>query len=497
MRSNCFIILVIAFGAFFISGYSEEPPKTELKNLKEEAVVTKHSVKINGVDIPYQAIAGNLLIKDDQGRTKASIFYVAYHKDNVEDSSRRPITFCFNGGPGSSSVWLHMGLFGPKRLVINEKGDTLPPIPIVENDYSLLDLTDLVFIDPVSTGYSRAAPGEDAKQFHGVEEDIHSIGDFIRLYTTKANRWDSPKYLAGESYGTTRAAGLATYLHDDHEMYMNGIILISSILNFQTIYEAQGGNDLPYILSLPSFTTAAWYHQKLSPVLQKDLGKALAEVKTFALNDYSQALMHGDNIPKEERDRVIQKLAYYTGLSPEFIDRCAMRISVRRFTKELLRSQKRTIGRFDSRIIGIDSDASGECTEYDPSANAIFGAFTVAVNSYLRSDLKWMQDEEYVILAKVNPWNYGKACNQFLDVADKLREVVTRNSELKVFVASGIYDLATPFYATDYTFNHLGLDPSLKKQITMHEYNAGHMIYVDRPSLIKLKEELTDWMNKK
>lgn len=488
------ISLLFAAMISFASAFSEELRKDESKVLKEETVVTTHTAKINGVDIPYKAIAGNQLLKDDQGHVKASIFYVAYHKENVEDTSSRPITFCFNGGPGSSSVWLHMGAFGPRRILMNEKEEFELPVQIVNNEYSILDLTDLVFIDPVSSGYSRAAPGEDPKQFHGVEEDINSIANFIRLYTTRVNRWDSPKYLAGESYGTTRAAGVAYYLHKDHQMYFDGIVFISTILNFQTIFD---GDDLSYVLSLPSFTAAAWYHRKLSPSLQKDLHKTLDEVKSFALQEYSSALMQGDLLSDDQRKNVIQKLSNYTGLPLEYIDHCGMRISILRYAKELLRNQKRTIGRFDSRFLGIDSDACGETFEYDPSTNAVFGPFTAAFNKYVRTDLKWIQDDEYVVLAKVTPWNYGKACNKFLDVGDNLRETITRNPNFKVFVAKGFYDMATPYFAVEYTFNHLGLEPSLRSRITMSDYQAGHMMYIHLPSLIKLKQDLSLWMNKK
>lgn len=491
-----FLLLVLLLSLHFVDAYSEEPSKNEGKSLKEETVLTKHSLKIDGIEIPYEARAGNLLLKDEQGHIKASVFYVSYHKENGKDPSKRPITFCFNGGPGSSSIWLHIGLLGPKRVLLNEKQETVPPVQLVDNEYSLLDETDLVFIDPVSSGYSRAAPGEDPKQYYGFEEDTHAIGDFIRLYVTRFNRWNSPKYLAGESYGTTRAAGLASYLHDDHNLYLNGIILISSVLNYQTIIEGQGGNDLAYLLTLPTFTAAAWYHQKLSPELQKDLNNTLEEVKHFVVQEYSVALMQGDKLTTQEKEKTIQKIAAYTGLSPQFVDRCRMRISTRRFVKELLRDQKRTIGRFDSRITGIDSDASGECNEYDPSTNAIFGAFTAAMNTYLRDDLNWKQDEEYVIIAKVYPWNYSKSSNQFLDVADNIREMITRNPALNVFVAKGIYDLATPFYAAEYTFDHLGLDSSLKDRVSQYSYGAGHMMYTDRSSLIKLKNDLSQWFKK-
>lgn len=468
----------------------KENAKTETS--QERISTTNHSVKIDGVQINYQATAGTLLIKSDDGKDKASIFYVSYTKDGV-DPSKRPVTFCFNGGPGSSSVWLHLGTFGPRRVEFDENGYALPPYNLVDNEYSILDATDLVFIDPVSTGYSRAVNGEDAKQFHGVDEDVKSIANFIRLFVTKNNRWESPKYLAGESYGTTRAASLAGYLHDEHFLYCNGVILVSSILNFQTLNDYQNGNDLPYILYLPTYTKTAAYYKKLAPELLKNMDKTIEDVQNFALKDYTLALMQGDNLDPKTRQEIIAKLSYYTGLSKDYIERENLRINNMHFAKELLRSENRTVGRFDSRYTGIDVNGCGERFEYDPSAEAIFGAFTATFNYYIRSELKWDMNEEYKILTSVSPWNYNKATNQYLNVAENLREVMTKNPSLKVFVGSGYYDLATPYFATDYTFSHLNLDPSLRSHITKKYYDGGHMMYVQKISLIKLKQDLADF----
>jgi carboxypeptidase C (cathepsin A) len=472
---------------------SEKKDNSTLEIPKERSITTNHSVKIDSKEIKYQATAGTLLIKSDDGKSKGSVFYVAYTKEGVADNSKRPITFCFNGGPGSSSVWLHLGTFGPRRVLFDEKGYANPPYGLVDNEYSLLDVTDLVFIDPVSTGYSRACPGEDAKQFHGVDEDVKSIANFIRLFVTKNNRWDSPKYLAGESYGTTRAAALAGYLHEDQYLYCNGVILISSILNFQTINDYQNGNDLPYILYLPTYTKVAAYYKKLSPELLKNMDKTIEDVQNFALKDYTYALMQGDNLDAKSRSEIIDKLSLYTGLSKDFIDRENLRINNMHFSKELLRSERRTVGRFDGRYTGIDSNGCCETFEYDPSADAIFGAFTATFNDYIRRELQWDSDEEYKILTSVTPWNYNKAANQYLNVGENLREVMTRNPSLQVFVGSGYYDLATPYFATDYTFNHLNLDPSLRPHITKKYYDGGHMMYVQKNSLIKLKQDLADF----
>src|SRR5436309_12005001 len=280
-----------------------EKPKDEKKPPvpEEKVVLTKHSLKIDGKEIKYTATAGTILLKLEDGTPKASIFYVAYTKDDVADPSQRPITFSFNGGPGSSSVWLHLGLLGPRRVQMGDAGSLLPPpYKLVDNDVSLLDISDLVFIDPVSTGYSRAVPGEAPQQFHGITPDVESVADFIRLYATRNKRWSSPKFLAGESYGTTRAAGLSGYLQQRYGMYLNGIVLISAILNFETA-EFDTGNDLPCILYLPTYTAIAWYHKKLPPDLQGDLHKAIEESRKFAVGEYADALMTGDAIPASRR----------------------------------------------------------------------------------------------------------------------------------------------------------------------------------------------------
>jgi RHS repeat-associated protein len=450
-----------------------------------------HGIRVNGAELRYTAAAGNLLLKEEDGKVKASVFFVAYTKNDVADPSKRPITFTFNGGPGSSSVWLHLGAFGPKRVLLTDKGEpTRPPYRLVDNDLTLLGQTDLVFIDPVSTGYSRAAPGQSTKQFHGVQEDIQAVGEFIRLYTTKFKRWQSPKFLAGESYGTTRAAGLASHLQDQLGMNLNGIVLVSSVLDFQTL-RFDDGNDLPYILFLPSYTATAWYHKKLSEELQADRRRALEEVEKFALTDYAIALMKGDKLSEKESGRIAQSLAHYTGLSETFILRSNLRVPMHRFAKELLRGERRSLGRFDSRYAGVDRDAAGEAPDYDPSYAAVQGAYTATLNQYLRSELKYESDLPYEILTgRVQPWDFGKAKNRYLNMSASLRKAMTKNKDLRVLVANGYYDLATPYFATEYTFNHLGLDRSLAGHVTMTYYDAGHMMYVERESHRKLQGDL-------
>ena len=475
-----------------------EKPKEEKKPPapEEKIVQTKHSLKIGGQEIKYTATAGTILLKLEDGTPKASIFYVAYTKDDVTDPSHRPLTFSFNGGPGSSSVWLHLGLFGPRRVQMGDAGSLLPPpYKLVDNDVSLLDISDLVFIDPVSTGYSRAVPGEAPQQFHGITPDVESVADFIRLYATRSKRWSSPKFLAGESYGTTRAAGLSGYLQQRYGMYLNGIVLISSILNFETA-EFDAGNDLPYILYLPTYTAIAWYHKKLPPDLQGGgVEKAIKESRKFAVEEYADALMTGDALPSARRGEIIQKVARLTGLSPDYIDRTNLRIEIQRFTKELLRSERRTIGRIDARFTGIDRDAAGERPEFDPSIAAIIGPYSGMLNDYARNDLKIDSDLPYEVLTgRVRPWNYAPYENRYVNVAETLRGAMTQNPFLHVFVAKGYYDLATPFFAADYTFDHLSLDPTLRGHLSGAYYEAGHMMYVHPPSLAKLKADIAQFI---
>ena len=470
---------------------AKTPPKKDPKDPKDELVESAHSVTVNGNEIKYTATTGTIVMKEEDGKARASFFFVAYIREGVTNLSARPLTFSFNGGPGSASVWLHLGILGPRRVRMNDDG-TPPPPPysLVDNEYSLLDQTDLVFIDPISTGFSRAVPGEDPKRFHGVDGDIKSVGEFIRLYTTRYKRWLSPKFLIGESYGTTRAAGLSGHLQEALGMNLNGIMLVSAVLDFQTI-SFNPGNDLPYIVFLPTYTASAWYHKKLPADLQRDLQQTLKQSEQFAMNDYTVALAKGDSLTGSERTRIIQQVARFTGLSTNFVYKSKLRINIFNFAKELLRDQDKTVGRFDSRYTGLDRDGVGDTFDYDPSYAAVQGPYTAALNDYVRRELKYESDLPYEVLTgNVRPWNYGEYQNRYLNVAETLRRSITQNPHLKVMVANGYYDLATPYLATDYTFNHLILDPSLRGNITMTYYEAGHMMYSHKPSLVKLKKDL-------
>jgi carboxypeptidase C (cathepsin A) len=440
-----------------------------------------------------------MILKEEEEESgekpKASVFYIAYTKKDVEDIGKRPLTFSFNGGPGSSSVWLHLGVLGPRRVKMGDVDNLLPPpYQMVENEFSLLDETDLVFIDPVGTGYSRPVPGEEAKQFYSVKKDVKSVGEFIRLFTTRNKRWSSPKFLIGESYGTTRAAELSGFLQDRHGMYFNGVMLVSTVLNFQST-RFNPGNDLPYILFLPTYAATAWYHKRLEDSLQSDLRETLDEVEHFATNEYALALFKGAKLSEGEKAHIVKKLSRYTGLSEEYIEQTNLRIDIYRFVKELLRDERRTVGRLDARFKGMDRDAAGEKFEFDPSYKAIQGPFTTVLNDYVRRELAFEQDLPYEILTNLSEsWDFDEFVNQYVNVAETLRKAMALNPSLKVFVANGYYDLATPYFATEYTFNHLHIDPSLEENITMTYYQAGHMMYIHHPSLVKLKKDLSDFI---
>ncbi|HEV2175779.1 MAG TPA: peptidase S10 [Terriglobia bacterium] len=481
----------------------EREGKREKGKKKEEEkppVVTHHEIHVGGRTLKYTATVGLMPLTNeqagshDEGKVQAHIFYMAYTLDNPA-AGKRPLTFCFNGGPGSSSVWLHMGAIGPRKVVLEPDG-TMPPPPfeLEDNQDTWLDQTDLVFIDPVGTGFSRPTKPEYGKQFWGVKGDIASVGQFIRLYLTRNERWQSPLFLAGESYGTTRAAGLSGYLID-HGIALNGIVLVSTVLNFETL-EFTRGNDLPYILYLPSYATTAWYHKKLPPDLQsEDLAKVVAEVEQWAANDYALALAKGDALTAAERQSVVEHLARYTGLSKTYIDEANLRITEDHFTKELLRDQSRTVGRLDSRFEGIDESGVSEGPDYDPSEAAIRPPFTAVFNNYVRSELGWKTDDTYYILGGgFRQWDWGSAGRGFANVSPSLRTAFVKNKYMKLFVAEGYFDLATPFFAVDYTLAHLGLDPSLRGNVSTGQFPVGHMVYIESKSLDKLKRDVAAFM---
>jgi carboxypeptidase C (cathepsin A) len=479
-----------------------EEKKEEKPKAVDNLVTTKHSIRIGGKDIKYTVTAGTMILKEETGdrekeaegeKPRAQIFFVAYTRDGVKDTSKRPLTFSFNGGPGSSSVWLHLGVLGPRRVIMKDDGELpKPPYQLKDNEYSILDETDLVFIDPMNTGYSRPVAGEKPKEWHGFKKDIESVGDFIRLYATRYNRWLSPKFLIGESYGTTRASGLSGYLQERHGMYLNGLMLISAVLDFTTV-DFNVNNELPYIMFLPGYTATAWYHDVLKP--HRPLQTWLREAEEFALGDYAKALLRGNSLTKEERVEIVKKLSYFTGISEQFIERSNLRINDQHYFKELLRERGLTVGRLDSRLIGRDRFGVTERAEYDPLLTNIMGPYTAAFYDYIRREVKFESDLPYEILSGfVHPWSYREFENAYVNVAETLRAAMTYNPHLKVYVANGYYDLGTPYFATEYTFHHLGLDESLRGNVTMGYYEAGHMMYIHIPSLKQMKKDLANFI---
>ena len=471
----------------------------------DQIVTTHHTIRIGRRELSYTVTTGTIVMREEaeakgerdgesEGeKARASMFFVAYTLQGAGDPAKRPVTFSFNGGPGSSSVWLHLGVLGPRRVLLDDVGNLpQPPYRLVDNEHTLLEETDLVFIDPVGTGYSRAVVGEKGKQFHTFKKDIESVGDFIRLYATRYRRWASPKFLIGESYGTTRAAGLSGYLQERHGMYLNGLMLVSSVLDFQTL-EFLPTNDVPYILYLPTYAATAWYHRRLDAKLQKNLRATIDEVRIFALGEYASALLKGNALAPRERAKIAAKVARYTGLPAEYVERSHLRVEIMRFCKELLREKRRTVGRLDSRFQGVDRDAAGEHFEQDPSMVNIIGPYTATFNDYVRRELGYESDLPYEILSfkAHESWRYDDHENRYVEVAETLRKAMHTNPHLKIFVANGYYDLATPFLATEYTFDHLALDPALRGNVSMAYYEAGHMMYIHKPSLAQMKKDLS------
>lgn len=462
-------------------------------------IVTHHQTSSEGKLLKYTATAGRLPIKRGDGKIEAEMFFVAYTLDGQE-ASRRPLTFAFNGGPGSATVWLHMGALGPKRVVLQKDG-FMPASPYrsEDNPYTALDKTDLVMVDAIGTGFSRAATPEVAKKYWSVKGDIQSFGEFIRLYLTRYERWSSPLFMLGESYGTTRAAGVSGYL-TDHGISFNGIVLLSTVLDFQTL-EFTKVNDEPFALIVPSYTMIAAYHKKLAPELTQDLAKTRQEVEHWASNEYTLALGKGDAISPADRQTIVDQLARYTGLSKELIDNANLRVDVAKFTHNLLLDQKLRVGRLDGRFKGPDPEGLLDTRFYDPTASAILPPYTMVFNNYVRTELGYKTDLPYNVFAfqtdeEFSKWQWGSADRGFPDTASALRQALTKNPYLKVLVMEGHYDLATPYYAADYTMNHLGLSPDYRKNISFATYESGHMVYVATDSLAKFKRDLSSFIDK-
>jgi carboxypeptidase C (cathepsin A) len=452
---------------------------------KEESSVTHHEVKIDGQEIHYTATAGNLLIRDGDDPV-ASMFYVAYTRDGVTNMDDRPVTFFYNGGPGSSSIWLHMGSFGPRIVETANARSTGPaPYHVVNNGDSLLNRSDLVYIDAVGTGFSKVVGKGQGTNFWSVDGDVESFAKFITRYVTVNHRWNSPKFLFGESYGTTRSAALVYYLQRQG-MDFNGVVLLSSILNYA---EHAPGLDDPYVDSLPTYAAIAWFHDKL-PNKPADLSPFLQQVRDFASGEYAQALAKGQTLSATQEDAVAVKLHDFTGLSVKYLKEANLRVDPSRFRKELLRDERRTVGRYDARFEGIDFDAAGEFPTYDASDTGIAGAFTAAFNSYLADELLYSHETPYKVMnGEVNEhWNHEHRLPGYTGdsrpfpltyVVDDLAQAMRENPQLKVLSANGYFDLATPFYFTERDLDHMELDPSLRSNLTFRYYPSGHMVYLN------------------
>ncbi len=456
----------------------------------DDVVVTEHELSTGPGLLAYVAEAGRIVLKEEvtedgvfQGlRPKAEIFLTSYVAKDQPAS--RPVTFAFNGGPGSSSVWLHMGLLGPRRVLMGDAGELLPPpYGLSDNAESLLSHSDLVFIDPVSTGYSRVAEGDKAGEYHGYLRDVESVGEVIRLWTSRHGRWLSPKYLIGESYGTTRAAALADHLSSRYGFSLNGVMLISSVLDFTTGSDEQENNDVAFVLGLPTFACLAHYHG-LHP--GRSLEEVRGEAETFALGDYAHALLLGSRLSREERDRVVAKTAELSGLEPSYVERSELRIESHRFFRQLLRERGQVIGRLDGRFVGYESEAVGERPTADPSYSAIHGPYSAAFNHYVRVELRYENDLPYEILtSRVQPWSYKEFENKHVNVADRLAVAMRHNPHMRVHVAAGYFDGATPYFAADHTFNHLRIPAELRERIEFSYFEAGHMMYVNEESRLR------------
>lgn len=470
---------------------------------KGEVSTTSHTVKIDGKIIAYKAMAGTILLRNSDDEPIALHGFTAYIKEGTTDYKTRPITFVFNGGPGSSSIWLHMGVIGPRRVVVNDPGFTpAAPYTLEENGSSLIDVTDIVMMDPVGTGLSRAVGKSKNKDFWGVDQDIRAISQFIKQFVTENDRWNSPKYLLGESYGTFRNAGVVNYLQENIGMAMNGVIMVSAVFDLRQLVFAQG-DDISYVMNLPTYSATAWYHNKV-PNKPASLEAYLNEARQFAKTEYTQALMEGDQLTGTAREKAIDRLAYFTGLSKSYLDKTNLRVAEPEFTEELLRTERKTVGRLDSRFTGISQDQLNQYSQYDPQSAAISPGYTALFMDYYYNTLKVNKAHSYHVSAYSRQgfdwdWKHAKNGGGFPtppNTAVDLAEAMSRNPYLKVMILNGLYDLATPFYGVEYTIDHMELEKEIKSNIIMKYYEAGHMMYTHRPSLEQFKRETADFIGK-
>jgi len=460
----------------------------------EKVSTTKHTINIDGKEIAYTANAGTMVLNGPDGKPKGTVFYIAYTKDG-EELGTRPVTFFFNGGPGSASIWLDMGIMSPKHPAMGPNGSQpAPPYALVDNPNSPLDVTDLVQVDAMMTGYSRPAEGVQASEFTGARNDIGMFAEFIRDYLDKYDRWSSPKYLFGESYGTFRSAGLTSELQENEGIELNGVMLLGTVLDFQYIRQAPS-NDIAYSTFLPTYTATAWYHKKLpSDVQSESLEQAVQESRDYAFGDYMNALAKGNELTPAERSEVATQLARLTGVSEQFALDTNLRIDAGTYRTELLRGQRETVGRYDSRMIGLNGNAASQRQDYDPSDVAPTGAFMSAFMQYLHKDLDYSSDLQYYMGGHTGGWDYSGAGYGYPTESEQLRLAMAKDPYLHVWVGAGYYDMATPFANAEYTFRHLGFDDTYKDRVHFSYYESGHMAYLNQDSARKLKQDIADFI---
>jgi carboxypeptidase C (cathepsin A) len=474
-----------------------------LSKIKAEKFVTKHSIKIDNKLINYTAIVGTIILKNEKEEPIASFGYTAYTKDGETDMTKRPVTFSYNGGPGSSSMWLHLGIMGPRRVVVN---DPLPngaaPYKLEDNNYSILDISDVVMMDPIGTGISRAVGKAQNKDFWGVDPDIKSVSQFIKNYVHENERWNSPKYLLGESYGTFRSAGVADYLQNTFGISVNGVVLVSNVLDIRTL-SYNPGDDISYVVNFPTYAATSWYHNKLANK-PASLDGFLKEVRIFSFGDYAAALLKGDQLSATERETILNKLVTYTGIAKDYWDKANLRVNQPQFAQEVLRNAGMMVGRLDSRYTGITQNLLSEYANNDPQSSDIASAFISAFMNYYTTELKVSKDKVYNTNAYFFSdfkwdWKHARSQGIFGDAVSPttspdLLNAMSENPKMKVLVMNGIYDMATPFAGTEYTFDHLGLGKKLKANVIQKYYEAGHMMYTQPESAAKFKKDVAEFI---
>lgn len=496
-KTESILFLAILILPFCLNAAEEKQDKAKVIP-KAGVFTTKHQIKIDGKTTKYTATAGTLLMKNKKDKPSALFGYTAYVKNGTNPTSR-PILFAYNGGPGSASVWLHMGILGPQRTVVKDADfSSNGPFKRVENNYSILDKADLVMIDPVGTGYSKPVGDSKGKDFWGVDQDIKSVSEFIVQYTTENGRWSSPKYLLGESYGGIRSGGVAYQLLSKHNLALNGVILVSPFMNYTA--GMMGANvDLPHVLVFSTFAATAWYHNKIQnkPAKLKDF---LKQAENFAQNEYASALAQGNRLSDEDRKKVLSGMEKYTGVSAGYWDRANMRMHEAQFSKELLRDQKLSAGRIDSRFKGESINLIGEYLSYDPFFPSVGPAFVATFNDYYRSELQVKTDQKYVTSAGLwNKWDNSHTLPDgqkvpWANTAVDLSYAMRQNPNMKVLVQQGYYDLATPYGATLHFIDHLDISKQLQKNVSLKMYEAGHMMYIHPESMILFKKDLAEFI---